>query len=360
MAKLELRGIAKTYGDAPALSGVSLAVEPGEFLTLLGGSGCGKSTTLRIVAGLTDPDAGEVLLDGRSITDTPAHKRGMAMVFQSYALFPHLTVAENVAFGLEMRRLPVRDAKAKVARALDLVALGEFGGRYPRQLSGGQQQRVALARALVVEPHVLLLDEPLSNLDAQLRARLRVELRALQQKLGVTTIYVTHDQAEALALSDRIAFMAAGRIVETGAPEAIYRRPQDRATAEFLGAANLIEGLVIEVGAEGFAVHSPLGRLEFTRFEALAVGERVEICLRPEDILLMSADAPDGLPGRVRHVAYQGAVTEYIVDPDNAELPLQVQVSGPSAWRNGDPIRLKLPRISAVLKLGAPPAIAAQ
>jgi ABC-type Fe3+/spermidine/putrescine transport system ATPase subunit len=353
MAKLELRGIAKSFGGSPALSGVSLAVEQGEFLTLLGGSGCGKSTTLRIVAGLTDPDAGDVLLDGRSIVATPAHKRGMAMVFQSYALFPHLTVAQNVAFGLEMRRHSGAEIQKKVARALDLVALGGLDARYPRQLSGGQQQRVALARALVVEPHLLLLDEPLSNLDAQLRAKLRVELRALQQQIGVTTIYVTHDQAEALALSDRIAFMAGGRIVELGAPEQVYRRPQSRATAEFLGAANLLEAAVTAVNGVSFAVDSRLGRLQFVHTDDLAPGEQVEICLRPEEIVLLGPAAPEGVPGVVRHAAYQGAVTEYIVEPQGVDLPLQVQVSGLSPWKPGDAVRILLPKQSAVLKRAA-------
>jgi putative spermidine/putrescine transport system ATP-binding protein len=353
MAKLELRGIAKSFGGSPALSGVSLKVEEGEFLTLLGGSGCGKSTTLRIIAGLTDPDQGDVLLDGRSIVDTPAHKRGMAMVFQSYALFPHLTVAQNVAFGLEMRRHSGAEIAKKVARALDLVALGGLDARYPRQLSGGQQQRVALARALVVEPHLLLLDEPLSNLDAQLRAKLRVELRALHRQIGVTTIYVTHDQAEALALSDRIAFMAGGQIVELGAPEQIYRRPRSRATAEFLGAANLLEAAVTAVNGVSFAVDSKLGRLQFARTDDLAPGERVEICLRPEEIALLAPDSNEGVPGIVRHAAYQGSVTEYIVDPEGTDLSLQVQVSGLSPWKIGDPVRIRLPQRSAILKRAA-------
>jgi ABC-type Fe3+/spermidine/putrescine transport system ATPase subunit len=350
MAKLELRGIAKSFGGSPALSGVSLAVEPGEFLTLLGGSGCGKSTTLRIVAGLTDPDAGDVLLDGRSILGTPAHRRGMAMVFQSYALFPHLTVSQNVAFGLEMRRHSKAEIAGKVDRALDLVALAGLEGRYPRQLSGGQQQRVALARALVVEPHLLLLDEPLSNLDAQLRAKLRVELRALQRQIGVTTIYVTHDQAEALALSDRIAFMAEGRIVELGAPEQVYRRPRSRATAEFLGAANLLPAAVAAVNGVSFAADTKLGRLQFARGDELAPGEEVEICLRPEEIVLLAPEAGEGLPGIVRHAAYQGSVTEYIVDPEGLDLPLQVQASGPMQWKIGDTVRIQLPRQSAILK----------
>jgi ABC-type Fe3+/spermidine/putrescine transport system ATPase subunit len=237
-----------------------------------------------------------------------------------------------------------------MARALDLVALGGLDARYPRQLSGGQQQRVALARALVVEPHLLLLDEPLSNLDAQLRAKLRVELRALQRQIGVTTIYVTHDQAEALALSDRIAFMAGGRIVELGAPEQIYRRPQSRATAEFLGAANLLQAAVIAVNGVSFAVDSKLGRLQFARTDDLRAGEQVDICLRPEDIALLPPESNDGVPAIVRHAAYQGSVTEYIVDPEGTDLALQVQVSGPSQWRIGDSVRIRLPQQSAILK----------
>src|SRR6185503_3422643 len=207
MAWLELRSVAKRFGVVTAIERIDLEVGHGEFLTLLGASGCGKSTTLRIIAGLERPDEGEVILIGRPIQDMPVHRREIAMVFQSYALFPHMTVAQNVAFGLETRGVPTVEIVRRVREALKTVELSGLDERYPRQLSGGQQQRVALARALVTEPKVLLLDEPLSNLDAKLRDRLRVELRALQQKLQVTTIYVTHDQAEAMSLSDRIAFM---------------------------------------------------------------------------------------------------------------------------------------------------------
>src|SRR5439155_9285327 len=226
MAWLELRSIGKRFGAVTAVERIDLAVNRGEFLTLLGASGCGKSTTLRIIAGLERPDEGEVILTGRPIQDMPVHRREIAMVFQSYALFPHMTVAQNVAFGLETRGVATVEIGRRVREAQKIVEFSGLDERYPRQLSGGQQQRVALARALVTEPKVLLLDEPLSNLDAKLRDRLRVELRALQQKRQVTTIYATHDQGEAMSLSDRFAFMAGGRTVEIGTPEEIYRHPR--------------------------------------------------------------------------------------------------------------------------------------
>src|SRR2546422_478182 len=222
MAGLELRDITKRFERAVAVDGVSVEVTDGEFLTLLGPSGCGKTTTLRIIAGLVAPDEGEVLLDGKPVQHFPAHRRQTAMVFQSYALFPHMTVSENIGFGLRMRALPGDLIQQRVGEALALVELEGLSDRYPRQLSGGQQQRVAVARAIVTRPKVLLFDEPLSNLDAKLRERLRLELRALQQRLGVTTVYVTHDQAEALALSDRVAVMFTGKIVEIGTPRQGY------------------------------------------------------------------------------------------------------------------------------------------
>ena len=224
---LELIGVRKTFGRTVAVDGVDLGVRDGELLTLLGPSGCGKSTLLRIISGLTEPDAGIVRLDGTDIQDRPANRRQTPMVFQSYALFPHMTVAANIAFGLRMRKVGEVEVRRRVAATLALVELTDLAGRYPRELSGGQQQRTALARALVTEPRLLLLDEPLSNLDAKLRDRLRIELRGLQQRLRLTTIFVTHDQAEAMALSDRIAVMSRGRIVEIGSPEAIYRRPRN-------------------------------------------------------------------------------------------------------------------------------------
>jgi ABC-type Fe3+/spermidine/putrescine transport system ATPase subunit len=241
-AHLRLVEVTKHFGPTVAVDRVSLEIEEGSFFTLLGPSGCGKTTLLRVVAGFHLPDRGEVYLRERRITHVPPHLRGTAMVFQEYALFPHMTVEENVAYGLRMRRVPAAEARTRVARVLELVGLVGQERKYPHQLSGGQQQRVALARALVVEPEVLLLDEPLSNLDAKLRVRVREELRELQRRLGQTTVYVTHDQEEALALSDRIAVMNTGRVLQVGTPEEIYLRPKNRFVADFVGLANFLEG----------------------------------------------------------------------------------------------------------------------
>jgi putative spermidine/putrescine transport system ATP-binding protein len=249
---LVLDGLTAVYGAAKAVDAVSLSVARGELLALLGPSGCGKTTTLRMIAGFVPPSAGTVRVNGADITGAPAHRRGMGVVFQSYALFPHLTVLDNVAFGLRMRGLPAGDRRTKAGAALEMVALSHLAGRYPHQLSGGQQQRVALARALVVEPDVLLLDEPLSNLDAHLRAEMRTEIRRLQQRLSITTVFVTHDQEEALAMSDRVAVMDRGRLVEVGTPAALCDHPADAFTAGFLGARTVIAG-----ASEAGQFHAP-------------------------------------------------------------------------------------------------------
>lgn len=241
-AHLVLEDLSATYGTMRAVDGVQLSVGRGELVALLGPSGCGKTTTLRMVAGFIAPSGGRITLAGQDITRQPAHKRKMGVVFQSYALFPHLTVIENVAFGLRMRGVATRERLEKAAAALDLVALSRLSERYPSQLSGGQQQRVALARALVIEPSVLLLDEPLSNLDAHLRAEMRSEIRQLQQRLSITTLFVTHDQEEALAMSDRVCVMDHGKLVEVGTPMALCDHPSHPFTAAFLGARTLIEG----------------------------------------------------------------------------------------------------------------------
>jgi putative spermidine/putrescine transport system ATP-binding protein len=241
MSTLEIDGVAKTFGGTTALCmRYRLSWADGEFVTLLGPSGCGKTTLMRIIAGITPPDGGTIKVDGRDIHKLPPERRNIGLVFQSYALFPHMTVAANVGFGLKMRGIPRVEAEARVAKALDLVDLGALADRHPRALSGGQQQRVALARAVVIEPDVLLFDEPLSNLDAKLRDQLRDDLKVLQRRLGITAIYVTHDQAEAMALADRILVMKDGRIVEEGAPVALYRQPRTRFAAEFLGQTNVL------------------------------------------------------------------------------------------------------------------------
>lgn len=242
---LSLRGLTADYGATRAVDAVSLDVARGEFVALLGPSGCGKTTTLRMVAGFVQPSAGRVAIAGRDVTDLPAHKRNMGVVFQSYALFPHLTVRDNVAFGLRMRGADPSARAAKADAALEMVALSHLAGRYPHQLSGGQQQRVALARALVIEPSVLLLDEPLSNLDAHLRAEMRGEIRALQRRLSITALFVTHDQEEALAMSDRVAVMNRGELVEVGAPMELCDRPAHAFTASFLGARTVVEGRTV-------------------------------------------------------------------------------------------------------------------
>ncbi|HET7263763.1 MAG TPA: ABC transporter ATP-binding protein [bacterium] len=347
MAQVELRGVTKAYGATAAVRDVDLEARDGEFLTILGPSGCGKTTTLRIIAGLLDPDAGEVLIDGRPVQHLPAHRRETAMVFQSYALFPHMTVAENVGFGLRMRRVPADERRTRVADALEMVELGGLGGRYPRALSGGQQQRVAVARAVVTRPKVLLFDEPLSNLDAKLRERLRLELRALQQRLRITTVYVTHDQAEALVLSDRIVVMDHGRVVEVGAPQEVYRRPRARVTAEFLGIANLIEATIAGAVGEEYIAETAMGRLRMACPDRLASGDAVTLSFRPEDIRIGSGPV-NCLTGAVRQAAYLGSVTDYVISVNDVRL--RVQQPGEPAHRIGETVRLVLPEAPAVIR----------
>jgi putative spermidine/putrescine transport system ATP-binding protein len=353
MAQLELKGIAKRFGNTAALESIDLRVEKGEFLTLLGASGCGKSTTLRIIAGLVEPDAGQVLLDGEPVHNLPIHKRETALVFQSYALFPHMTVAQNVAFGPEMQQIGAAEIRTRVAEVLDLVELSGLHSRYPRQLSGGQQQRVALARAVVTRPKVLLLDEPLSNLDAKLRDRLRIELRELQQRLGLTTIYVTHDQAEALSLSDRVVFMAQGRIVEVGTPASIYRSPRSLSTANFLGVANLVKGKVATTTERTLSLTSELGQLSIQSDAAVRPGDQITLCFRPEDIAIDTRPDSDGLRGTVRHVSYLGALTDYVVELKGSPLVLRVHVPGPTTLAAGDAVAVKLPSFAAVIPTGS-------
>ena len=289
---------------------VSARVERGEFFTFLGPSGCGKTTTLRIVAGLELPDSGRVIIDGDDVTYLPPYKRDTAMVFQNYALWPHMTVFENVAYGLKVRKLPKEEVRRRVKEVLELVRLEGLESRYPTQLSGGQQQRVALARALVVQPKVLLLDEPLSNLDAKLRVEMREELKRLQRKLGITTIYVTHDQDEAMALSDRIAVMNLGRVVEVGKPDELYRRPRSFFVATFIGRSNVLQCRAIEVRGEEVALECSGLRLVATVADSstrLSPGDTVYAVFRPHSARL---DPPprraNELSGTVSLVSYSG------------------------------------------------------
>ena len=286
-ASLEMRGVGKRYGAAWALRDVSLRVEPGEFFTLLGPSGCGKTTALRLIAGFLDPDEGDIFIDGAPVAGVPPWRRDLGLVFQSYALWPHLSVFEHVAFGLRERNVPRAERRQRVREALHLVSLEGLEHRRPSQLSGGQQQRVALARTLVLRPRALLLDEPLSNLDAALRAQMRVELRRLHRELGITTLFVTHDQAEAMALSSRVAVFDRGAVIQVGTPAEVYRRPATRFVAEFLGAANVLPGRVER------ADHVRLGHgfaLRVTQ-TAAAVDAAVVCIVRPESIQRVAADA---------------------------------------------------------------------
>jgi len=303
MAHLEIRNLAKRYGDFHAVRDVSLSVADGEFLVLLGPSGCGKTTTLRMVAGFIEPSAGTVTLGGADVTVLPPWKRNAGMVFQSYALFPHMTVAQNVAFGLEMRKVPRADVERRVEETLALVRLKGYGGRLPRQLSGGQQQRVALARALAIRPDVLLLDEPLSNLDAKLRQEVRVEIRELQKQLGLTTVMVTHDQEEALTMADRLVVMNEGAVHQVGTQRDLYERPADRFVAGFVGRTTFLAGTVESAGR--FRTDGGLGL-------AVAGGTpgKASLSLRPERIEIAArplAGLDNDLPGTVEFVSYLGA-----------------------------------------------------
>ena len=315
--KVEFQNIALAFGKTQVLRDIDLAVEPGEFFALLGPSGSGKSTLLRVLAGFARPQAGRVLVDGKDISAVPPWQRDIGMVFQNYALWPHMTVAQNVAFGLEERRLPKTVIAQKVAAVLELVGLAELGARRPSQLSGGQQQRVALARTIAIEPKVLLLDEPLSNLDAKLRVHMRMELLALQRKLGVTTIFVTHDQEEALSISDRVAVLEAGVIQQVGTPVELFDHPLNRFIANFVGTANMFAG-TLRPGADGMVFESAaLGTLSLPGAPAALAGA-VEIAFRPHVVTLVEAGtAPGGgiirLKGTVAAREFLGEFIRYVI-----------------------------------------------
>ncbi len=317
MALLAVEGLTKRFGTAVALDGLGLEVRPGEFLALLGGSGSGKSTLLRLVAGFEAPDSGRILLEGRDLAGLPPHARPVGMMFQSYALFPHLSVFDNVAYGLRRERVAAAEIARRVGEALAMVGLEAMAARRPHQLSGGQRQRVALVRALVKRPPLLLLDEPLAALDAGLRERTGLELRALQRRTGAGFVMVTHDQAEALALADRIAVLEAGRLAQCGPPSELYERPATRFVARFLGAANVLEG---RVAADG-AVEAGACRLALCH--AAAPGEALAVALRPERIRLLTGRPPaaNGVAGVLRDLAYRGDGWMALVAlPDGAEL----------------------------------------
>ncbi|HZV33178.1 MAG TPA: ABC transporter ATP-binding protein [Verrucomicrobiae bacterium] len=337
---IQAENLVRRFGETEALSRVSLNIRRGEFFSLLGPSGCGKTTLLRIIAGLDSPVEGSLKICGNDAASIPAHKRPVNTVFQSYALFPHLSVRDNVAFGLRMKRIPQAQIAERVDQTMALVQISPFADRRPAQLSGGQKQRVALARAIVNEPEVLLLDEPLGALDLKLRKELQVELSQLQRRLGITFILVTHDQEEALVMSDRIAVMNAGKIEQLDEVEKLYERPRTRFVARFLGSCNLIEATVAQIPANDFAVaDAPLGELHFDAAKSsrnVGIGEKITLAIRPEKIGLLHSDAPrsrNHFPAKVEEVIYSGAETQYRLRAK--ELPLSACLLNASVGSHG-------------------------
>jgi putative spermidine/putrescine transport system ATP-binding protein len=310
MAFLELRDIVKSFGRNTVVRGLSLSVEQGEFVSLLGGSGCGKTTTLRMIAGFETPSDGSILIGGADVSRVPPNRRNLGMVFQNYALFPNMTVRRNIAFGLKVAGQRGEEAEKRVDEMLELIHMGEYAGRYPHQLSGGQQQRVALARALARKPAALLLDEPLSALDAKIRVRLRDDIRAIQRSLGITTIYVTHDQEEALSISDRVAVMREGLIEQIGAPFEIYNRPATPYVATFIGTLNVLAATVTEPATGALLVEGqPVSSGD--PLEA-KVGDEMRLCLRPEALSMDGAGA-NRLRGKLENVKLHGSIVRLVV-----------------------------------------------
>jgi iron(III) transport system ATP-binding protein len=364
---LSIAGLVKRFWREaePAVDSLSLEVEPGQLFTLLGPSGCGKTTTLRCVAGLERPDEGEITVDGRVLfssgagIDVSVQRRGLGMVFQSYGLWPHMTVFDTVAFPLTVRprgrRLGRGELRQRVERTLATVQLQGLEGRMATDLSGGQQQRLALARALVLEPPLLLMDEPLSNLDARLRDDMRLELKRLQRELGITSVYVTHDQAEALALSNRVAVMSRGRVEQVGKPREIYQRPRSRFVAEFLGNANLIDAVVERTEAGMYTLSTPHGELRTTVRERFASGERVVVCIHSERLRLEPGVAgqnrPNHWPGKVLTRAFRGDAIDHVVEVGSTQLRARCDPS--TLIRPGTEVTVLLPEDGAALLPGA-------
>jgi ABC-type Fe3+/spermidine/putrescine transport system ATPase subunit len=344
MAEVRLDAVSKRFGTTAAVHALSLQVADGELIALLGPSGCGKTTTLRCIGGFVDPDEGEIYFGPRRITHLPPEHRSIGMVFQHYALFPHMTVFDNVAFGLRMRRLAAGEVRRRVDGILAKVQLADLAARYPRQLSGGQQQRVALSRALVTEPAVLLLDEPLANLDAKLREEMRFYIRSLQKEVGITTIYVTHDQAEAMVIADRIAVMFNGTIEQLGVPREIYRSPGTRRVADFIGLTNFIPGRLTEIQNGAGLVETAVGRLRCVGRSGLSPGYEVLVAVRPEGFRVGSAEGSgedNVLDGIVLTGAYLGNLYDYRVELRDGQV-VRVQGSVERGFAAGERIRLSV------------------
>ena len=335
---VELRGIMKKFQNNVVVQDFNLQVEQGEFIAFLGPSGCGKTTTLNMIAGFLDPDGGDLLIKGQRMNGVPPYKRELGMVFQTYSLFPHMTVAENIAYGLKLRKVGKQEMQERVKRVLELVKLPNVADRYPKQLSGGQRQRIAIARALVIEPSLLLLDEPLSNLDAKLREELRDELKRLHQEIGVTTIFVTHDQEEALALSDRIVVLNHGFVEQIGTPLEIYNQPASEFVHTFIGKTNRMEGEVIAIDADGIKVRTTGGLLIQAAKQAreFSLQQKVIVFVRPEKIKLSDSGVHTGsnqVEGHLQLASFLGSYTECEVVAGKHTLSVKVQMSDKSAER---------------------------
>jgi ABC-type Fe3+/spermidine/putrescine transport system ATPase subunit len=350
-AAVELRQVTLAYGDFVAVKGVDLTINKGTFVTLLGPSGCGKTTILRAVAGLVTPTAGEIEIKGRRVNDVPIHKRNIGLVFQNYALFPHKTVFDNVGFGLKYRGVDRATIRDRVRRALDIVRLPGVEKKLPSELSGGQQQRIALARAIVIEPDVLLLDEPLSALDANLREEMRSELKAIQREVGITTVFVTHDQEEALAMSDRVVVMDHGLVEQVGAPEDVYRWPASRFVANFLGQSNILPGVVEAGDGRHSTIRLNHGGTLTVSNGAVAVGRRVEAVIRAHRVVVGAADKASGanvFAGRVASLAYLGGTAAYFIDIDGLRMQA-INAIDRRMYREGDRVSLAISPEDCVL-----------
>jgi spermidine/putrescine ABC transporter ATP-binding subunit len=346
-AMIEFRDVTKRYGTLVANDHLSLTIRRGELMTLLGPSGCGKTTALRCLTGTNHPDDGRIFLDGKDVTDVPTHQRELGMVFQNFALFPHMTVADNVGFPLMIRNLAKEERAARAIEALRLVRLEGYVGHYPRQLSGGQQQRVGLARALVYHPKVLLLDEPLSNLDAKLREEMRFEIKEVVTRLGITAMYVTHDQGEALALSDRVAIMNRGRLEQLGTPEEIYESPRSRFVAEFIGLSNFLEGKVQAVRGPEMVVTANGLQVSTPALAGVGQGQKVLLFLRPNEIEILPPQTPPEtnlFEARVEKATYLGDTMDYRLRLGQ-DAELRVQSDARHRYQNGDAVRLRLRRV---------------
>lgn len=352
--EIRLEKLLKSFGEVTPIDNIDLHIKKGEFLTLLGPSGCGKTTTLRCIAGLEKPTSGNIYFDGQRINDVPPNKRDTGFVFQNWALFPHLSVASNIAFGLELRRMSKKEINRRVDEALELVRLSGLDRRYPAQLSGGQQQRVAVARALVIRPKVLLFDEPLSNLDAKLRKEMRIELKTLHEKLRITIIYVTHDQTEALALSHRIALLYEGRIQQLGTPIGIYNYPTNLFVADFMGFENFIDCRIVDISIVNsrMSVQTDFQKTfvlqNVHQLEKFSISDRIKLAIRGENIKMVkiddrTLDGPNLVKAKINAILYNGDLTNYYIVPEKSKQELIVKHEGPPTKDKGERVILSVP-----------------